>query len=357
MAIPAGAQAALTRATIQSGTRREVMYFKVPPLLKGCFAEQADIRYQSEDHQRSRRRAVGFLRRLHGAAALSVEIGSVLAFCEAVFGRSAFATRCWFAALSVVMDQCWLSVRLFCRGQHSPRNVASQAGRMSENSSAPLRCAVSGEIAPCGLRRCAVAPLLVYAGAVVRAHAVVPLRRCAVLGVLRYPDVRMRRCAVAPCRRAGFIKMPGRAYAPLRRCAVASCLDYDATGRAGFVPLLCSCAQCNGATEQRSGVALLRHGRSGTEQRSAEQRSGVAPLRHGAPARRFGAEQRSTEQRRGAAPLRPKRTEHGARSGASEYGAKQFRGRMFHPQCNVGLLPRLHGTAALSMVMISAGFL
>ena len=47
--------------------------------------------------------------------------GSVLAFCEAVFWRSAFATRCWFTALSVVMGQCWLSVRLFFGGQHSRR--------------------------------------------------------------------------------------------------------------------------------------------------------------------------------------------------------------------------------------------
>ena len=181
---------------------------------------------------------------------------------------------------------------------------------------APLRrCAAPGlcRSSSARARRCAVAPCLVYYATLTCACAVAPLRRAAVLDFF---DARARICAVAP----------------LRRCAVASCLDYDATGRAGFVPLLCSCAQCNGATEQRSGVALLRHGRSGTEQRSAEQRSGVAPLRHGAPARRFGAEQRSTEQRRGAAPLRPKRTEHGARSGASEYGAKQFRGRMFHPQ-------------------------
>ena len=56
---------------------------------------------------------------LHGAAALSMDIGSVLAFCEAVFWRSEFATRCWFTALSVVMGQCWLSVRLFFGGQHS----------------------------------------------------------------------------------------------------------------------------------------------------------------------------------------------------------------------------------------------
>ena len=49
--------------------------------------------------------------------------GSVLAFCEAVFWRSAFATRCWFTALSVVMGQCWLSVRLFFGGQHSRRDV------------------------------------------------------------------------------------------------------------------------------------------------------------------------------------------------------------------------------------------
>ena len=49
--------------------------------------------------------------------------GSVLAFFEAVFWRSAFATRCWFTALSVVMGQCWLSVRLFFGGQHSRRDV------------------------------------------------------------------------------------------------------------------------------------------------------------------------------------------------------------------------------------------
>ena len=49
--------------------------------------------------------------------------GSVLGFCEAVFWRSAFATRCWFTALSVVMGQCWLSVRLFFGGQHSRRDV------------------------------------------------------------------------------------------------------------------------------------------------------------------------------------------------------------------------------------------
>ena len=47
----------------------------------------------------------------------------MLAFCEAVFWRSAFATRYWFAAFSVVMGQSWLSVRLFCGGQHSPRDV------------------------------------------------------------------------------------------------------------------------------------------------------------------------------------------------------------------------------------------
>ena len=39
--------------------------------------------------------------------------GSVLAFCEAVSWRSAFAMRCRFTALAVVMGQCWLSVRLF----------------------------------------------------------------------------------------------------------------------------------------------------------------------------------------------------------------------------------------------------
>ena len=49
--------------------------------------------------------------------------GPVLAFCEAAFWRSAFATRCWFTALAVVMDQCWLSVRRFFGGQHSRRDV------------------------------------------------------------------------------------------------------------------------------------------------------------------------------------------------------------------------------------------
>ena len=49
--------------------------------------------------------------------------GSVLAFREAVFWRSAFATRCWFTALSVIMGQCWLSLRLFFGGQHSRRDV------------------------------------------------------------------------------------------------------------------------------------------------------------------------------------------------------------------------------------------
>ena len=49
--------------------------------------------------------------------------GSVLAFCEAVFWLSAFATRCWFTALAVVMGQCWLSVRLFFGCQHSRRDV------------------------------------------------------------------------------------------------------------------------------------------------------------------------------------------------------------------------------------------
>ena len=176
-----------------------------------------------------------------------------------------------------------------------------------------------------------------------RAHAVAPLRRCAVLGVLRYPDVRMRRCAVAPLRRAAVLDLLRCHGAHMRRCAVAPLRRCLVLGlRCNWSRRLRSAAmqlrpvqRSNGATEQRSGVALLRHGRSGTEQRSAEQRSGVAPLRHGAPARRFGAEQRSTEQRRGAAPLRPKRKEHGARSGASEYGAKQFRGRMFHPQWDI----------------------
>ena len=188
---------------------------------------------------------------------------------------------------------------------------------------APLRCAVSGEIAPCGLRRCAVAPLLVYAGAVVRAHAVAPLRRCAVLGVLRYPDVRMRRCAVALCRRAGFIKMPGRAYAPLRRCAVASCLDYDATGRAGFVPLLCSCAQCNGATEQRSNGAELRCCGTDALARSNGARSSGAELRRCGTEHRHGGSEQSNGARSNGGELRrcgqsARSTEHGAEHRSTE---------------------------------------
>ena len=49
---------------------------------------------------------------------------------------------------------------------------------------APLRCAVSGEIAPCGLRRCA-AP-----------------------GLCRSSSARARRCAVAPLRRAWCTTLP-----------------------------------------------------------------------------------------------------------------------------------------------------
>ena len=63
-------------------------------LLRGCFGEQVDIQRQSKDHQRLRRRAVGLIPRLHGAA-----------------------------ALSVVMGQCWLSVKLFFGGQHLRRDV------------------------------------------------------------------------------------------------------------------------------------------------------------------------------------------------------------------------------------------
>ena len=187
---------------------------------------------------------------------------------------------------------------------------------------APLRrCAAPGlcRSSSARARRCAVAPCLVYYATLTRACAVAPLRRGAVLDLLRCQGAHMRRCAAAP--------LP-RAWTTMQLVAQASFRCYAAAPSATE-------QRSNGATEQRSGVALLRHGRSGTEQRSAEQRSGVAPLRHGAPARRFGAEHRSTEQRRGAAPLRPKRTEHGARSGASEYGAKQFRGRMFHPQWDI----------------------
>ena len=49
--------------------------------------------------------------------------GSGLAFFEAVFWRSAFAMRCWFTALSVIMGQCWLSMRLFFGDQNSRRDV------------------------------------------------------------------------------------------------------------------------------------------------------------------------------------------------------------------------------------------
>ena len=160
---------------------------------------------------------------------------------------------------------------------------------------APLRCAVSGEIAPCGLRRCAVAPLLVYAGAVVRAHAVAPLRRC----------------AVAPCRRAGFIKMPGRAYAPLRRCAAAPLprawttmqLVAQASFRCYAAAPSATEQRSNGATE-RSCAAAARTLWHGATERGAAERSCAAA------ARSTGTEVRS------------RATEHGATEGSCAAAAK-----------------------------------
>ena len=198
---------------------------------------------------------------------------------------------------------------------------------------APLRrCAAPGLCRSSSARAHAVAPCLVYYATLTCACAVAPLRRAAVLDLLRCQGAHMRRCAVAPLRRCLVLGLRCNWSRRLRSAAMQLRPVQRSNGATEQRSNGATEQRSNGAMEQRSGVALLRHGRSGTEQRSAEQRSGVAPLRHGAPARRFGAEQRSTEQRRGAAPLRPKRTEHGARSGASEYGAKQFRGRMFHPQ-------------------------
>ena len=55
----------------------------------------------------------------------------MLAFCEAVFWRSAFATRCWFSS-EAAWDgrafngngdaQCWPSLRLLCRGTSARRS-------------------------------------------------------------------------------------------------------------------------------------------------------------------------------------------------------------------------------------------
>ena len=123
MAIPAGAQTTPTRATIQSGTCHDVMYFKVLAFCEAVF-------WRSEFATRCWFTALSVVM---GQCWLSVRLfflavsirdamlvyrtlsgnGSVLAFCEAVFWRSAFATPCWFTALAVVMGQCWLSVRLF----------------------------------------------------------------------------------------------------------------------------------------------------------------------------------------------------------------------------------------------------
>ena len=67
-----------------------------------------------------------------------------MGFCEADFWRSAFPTRCWFAALSVVMDQCWPSVRLCFGGQHSRRDVGLPQERF-RNSHAGKRSETVGE--------------------------------------------------------------------------------------------------------------------------------------------------------------------------------------------------------------------
>ena len=41
-------------------------------------------------------------------------------------------TRCWFAALSMVMGQRWLSVKLFFGGQHLPRDVGLLPRRVGQ---------------------------------------------------------------------------------------------------------------------------------------------------------------------------------------------------------------------------------
>ena len=117
----------------------------------------------------------------------------------------------------------------------------------------------------------------------------------------------MRRCAVAP----------------LRRCAVASCLDYDATGRAGFVPLLCSCAQCNGATEQRSNGAELRCCGTDALARSNGARSSGAELRRCGTEHRHGGSEQSNGARSNGGELRrcgqsARSTEHGAEHRSTE---------------------------------------
>ena len=71
--------------------------------------------------------------------------GSVLAFCEAVFWRSAFASRCWVTP-DAAWDscafngdgQCWLSLRLLCRATSARRSQCDVAILPRQHGTATL---------------------------------------------------------------------------------------------------------------------------------------------------------------------------------------------------------------------------
>ena len=71
--------------------------------------------------------------------------GSVLAFCEAVCWRSAFASRCWVTPEAAWDScafngdgQCWLSLRLLCRATSARRSQCDVALLPRQHGTATL---------------------------------------------------------------------------------------------------------------------------------------------------------------------------------------------------------------------------
>ena len=124
----------------------------------------------------------------------------------------------------------------------------------------------------------------------------------------------MRRCAAAP--------LP-RAWTTMQLVAQASFRCYAAAPSATE-------QRSNGATERSCAAAARTLWHGATERGAAERSCAAAARSTGTEVRSRATEHGATEGSCAAAAKA-----HGARSGASEYGAKQFRGRMFHPQCDI----------------------
>ena len=122
MAIPAGAQAAPTRAAIHSGTGHNVMYFKALAFCEADLPNTLTSTAKARNVSGLDDALLGYLRGCVAQPRSQWYNGSVLAFCEAV-SLSAFVMRClltseaaWDSRALNGDDQCWLSVRLLCQG-------------------------------------------------------------------------------------------------------------------------------------------------------------------------------------------------------------------------------------------------